>query len=195
MKNSTEKAKIIYEGSTTIALIVPPIFLSFYFIYLTSKLNFNTDYFIYLILMITSWLFWYFLSYKKKLLLTEHKVYIVKGKKKLCSLSLAKDISKISYRQKGWGTRLGYGSIHIEANSGDEYTYLFIVSPKLTYEKIVYAMETKYIKMNPDFVRTVTLEDMTDSVDSIDSTENVENPASNNENYEEFSNKKIEGSK
>lgn len=187
MKNSTEKAKIIYENSTTIALIVPPIILSLYFIYITVKLNFNIDYFIYLILMIASWVFWYFFSYQKKLLLTAHKVYIVKGKKKLCSLSLAKDINLISYSQKGWGVRLGYGTITIEAKNGDDYTYQFIDSPKLTYEKIVYAMETKYIKLNPDFVRTVNIEDMTDSIDTLEITEDL---AKNDDKFEEISAKK-----
>lgn len=195
MKNSTEKAKIIYEGSTTVALIVPSILLSLYFIYLTTKLNFNIDYIVYSILMIASWLFWYFLSYNKRLLLTEHKVYIVKGKKKLCALSLAKDINTISFTQKGWGTRLGYGNLFIEDKNGDEHTYLFIASPKLTYEKIVYAMETKYLKLNPDFVRTVNLEDMTDSIDSVVGLDNIEKPANNEDNFEENTIKKIEKSK
>lgn len=164
MKNTTEKAKIIYESKSTICLNIPPLLFTSYFIYINTKMIYNFDYFIYFMFFVASWVCWYFFYYQKKILLTEHKVYITRGKKKLHSISLAKDIDMVSYEQKGLGTRFGYGHLKIIKKDGVEVGYYFLSKPRVTYEHIVYAMETKFIKINPEFQRTIHLNNMTDTI-------------------------------
>lgn len=171
MKKTTEKAKLIYESSSSSTLIIPAILLTAYFLYINTKLIYNQDYLMYLILTIIAWGFWWWFSFQKRLLLTDHKVYITKGKKKKHSLSLIKDIDSISYSQKGLGIRLGFGTLMIKTKEGFDIFYPYLSSPKVSYEQIVYAMETKYIKLNPEFQRTIVITQMTDKINDSDEDE------------------------
>lgn len=166
MKKTTTEAKIIYETNTSFVLALIPFFFLSIILFLLFKTKINIDLFVYILFFVGSVGYWYMMSFQKKLVLTSHKVYIIKGKVKLASLSLLKDLEKISYSQSKMGTRFGFGSITIAPKNGVSVEYKFIANPKITYEQIVYAMETKYIALNPDFERTVNLESQIDVIDN-----------------------------
>lgn len=104
-----------------------------------------------LIFLIISFVFFipFFLNfYKKRIILTRNKIYVMSKKKKIISWHLIDDCSYIQYEQSFLGKILNYGTLQISNNKNQFYQYQFLHNIKNFYDQVL----KQYNKIKPQEV-------------------------------------------
>ena len=154
IKKLKSKIKIILEEKTSIFVFaLPLIILLMVLLYLMIATE-HENYFIYFLILLGISLKSLSLFYKKKIVLTENKIYVYIRGKKFISWSLDKDFYIVNYKQTFFGKLFNYGTLTIINKNKDMYEYSYINNVENIYSKIIETYEKLMKKLDPTFIVT-----------------------------------------
>lgn len=161
------KAKVIIQEKTHIFVFsLPIIILLFGLLYIISGQN-DTNIYIYIAVVVGIFIKSLSLFYKKKLILTENKIYLyVRGKKVIC-WSLVNDFYIVNYSQSFMGKIFDFGTLSLVNKEKELYDYYYLNNPKKVYSEIIKTYETLMKKLDPSFIVTY-IDNDSDEIDKID---------------------------
>jgi hypothetical protein len=142
-KNNVE---IIAQNKTSVFIFFIPTIILIVNIY--QLLIFQHPSIIFLILSLVFFIPFFLNFYKKRIILTKNKIYVMSKKKKIISWHLMDDCSYIQYEQSFLGKIFNYGTLQISNNKNQFYQYLFLHDIKNFYNKVL----EQYNKIKPQEV-------------------------------------------
>lgn len=166
------KPIIITEGHTSIFIFLIPLILiisTIVYSLSSNKLNIFLTLFLcilYLVYPVTHF-------FKRKITVTNNKVYFYFLGKKKISIHYLDDFYIIDYQQDRLGKLLNYGTLTIIDDDKNAYQYSFLNNIFTIYETIVIAYEDYLVKKEPEYVRRYVKEVNKDSLDSLDSLDRL----------------------
>lgn len=180
MSSNTKKSNkpvIVIEGKTSIFIFAIPLILSvltLIYSLSTKKLNIFLTILlccIYMVYPITHF-------FKRKITVTNNKVYFYFLGKKKTSIHYLNDFYIVDYQQDRFGKFFNYGTLTLIDENKNAYQYSFLHDVFNIYEKIVIAYEDYLSKKDPEYVRRYERESEKTNLDSLDRLEKEEKPSS-----------------
>lgn len=153
-KNPKNKIKIILEEKTSnFVFSLPLLILLIIALYLIIS-NEHENYFIYILIFAGSFIKSLSLFYKKRLILTEHKIYIYVRGKRFIAWSLKEDFHIVNYKQNFFGKIFNYGTLTLINKNKEMYDYFYVSNVETIYLKIIETYEKLMKKLDPTFIVT-----------------------------------------
>lgn len=151
-KNKVKKPKVVFEGTTShFVFAVPVILFIGLLVYIINK-KLDSDFFIYITIIIGITVKFFMMFYKKKIMLTDKKIYIYVLGKKFISWSLDEDFYIVNYKQSLIGKIFNFGTLTIINKNKEMYEYYLLQNPKQAYDSIIESYEILMKKLDPNFI-------------------------------------------
>lgn len=167
LKTKIKKPIVIIEETTHPFVFSFPILIFLAMIvYFISGKN-DTSFFIYFIILALISLKCLSLYYKKKIVVSDKKIYVYIRGKKFLSWSLSQEFQIVNYSQSFFGKILNFGTLTLINKDKEMYEYYFLNNPKKVYSEIIKSYETLMKKLDPSFIVSY-IEDDKKNIDSID---------------------------
>lgn len=168
LKTKLKHSVAIIQEKTHIFVFSGPIFIfiaiSLYFISSKTDTNFLIFIFIFAVIFLKS----LSLFYKKKIVVSDKKIYIYIRNKKFISWSLEKEFKMVNYSQSFFGKIFNFGTLTLINNNKEMYEYYFLNNPKKIYSSIIKNYEKLMKKLDPSFIVSYIDEDVSNQTDSLD---------------------------
>lgn len=170
-KSKRKLPTVLMTRTTHIICFGQPLLIFLFFIYYT--INHKEINVIGIIIIFILFYFQFYFNYnKKKIFITNKKIYYYSRGKKVLSLPLVGGFLNIGYSQSKLGKILNYGTLKILTNQDVLFTYKYLNDGKAIYEKIIeqHVIETK--KIDPNYEMIILKEDKNtkhSELDSLDS--------------------------
>jgi len=141
---------IILEEKTSFWVFFWPIIILFGVLFYVTK---ATNYNIFFILLAVSFSFVqpFLLFWRKRITITDRKIYVFQRGKKILSWHLIHDFSYINYEQSMLGKIFGYGTLIIINKNKEVYTYIALSNVFKVYETIIMCYEKAMVKRFPEY--------------------------------------------
>lgn len=94
---------------------------------------------------------YYFMFYGKKILLTEHKIYVYSKGKKHISWDLIKDFQYVNYNEDRLGKIFHCGTLNIMDKNKKVYSYFYLSDCKEVFDSIIELYEKKMVQIDPTY--------------------------------------------
>lgn len=150
VKKKKNTINIAIESSTHYgAFFFPVLFFLLFLLYTIKTVPHNYSMLFLAILFIIFQYF--FLFYKKKIIITDKKIYLyVRGNKKI-SWDLINDFLYIDYKQDKLGKFFNYGSLFIMNQNKQSFAYHYLSNCEEVRDQIIINYELQMKKINPDY--------------------------------------------
>lgn len=172
MNTSTKKklkSTVIVKGETSLFIYLIPMIMTLLTLYYGFKLN-KLNTFITLTLVLLYQIYPTINYYKKKLVVTNNKIYFYYLGKSSYSCHYLQDFGQLYYEQDRLGKIFNYGTLILVNQQNKFYQYNYLHNPAEIYEKIVLTYEDYISMKDPTYEKTYN----TNNKNKLDSIDNLE---------------------
>ena len=168
LKTKIKKPIVIIEEKTHIFVFSGPIFIFLAMLVYFISSETYTSFLILISILAGISLKSLSLFYKKKIVVSDKKIYIYIRSKKFISWSLEKDFKMINYSQSFFGKIFNFGTLILINDSKEMYEYYYLNDPKKVYFSIVTSYEKLMKKLDPSFIVSYIDKDVNHETDHLD---------------------------
>ena len=168
LKTKIKNSIAITEEKTHMFVFSGPIFI--FIAILVYFVSSETDTSFLILIFILAGIFLKSLSlyYRKKIVVSDKKIYVYIRSKKFISWSLEKDFKIVNYSQSFFGKIFNFGTLTLINNEKEMYEYFFLNNPKKVYSSIIASYEKLMKKLDPSFIVSYIDKDVNNKTDSIE---------------------------